>query len=29
LLMVTHDQRLFEAADRVVTLVDGRVADKH
>jgi putative ABC transport system ATP-binding protein len=29
LIMVTHDHRLFEAADRVITLVDGRVMDRH
>lgn len=27
ILMVTHDNRIFSAADRVVTMVDGRIAD--
>ena len=27
ILMVTHDNRIFSAADRIVTMVDGRIAD--
>jgi putative ABC transport system ATP-binding protein len=26
-VVVTHDQRVFEFADRIVTLEDGRVAE--
>jgi putative ABC transport system ATP-binding protein len=25
ILMVTHDQRIFRAANRIVTMVDGRI----
>ncbi len=27
ILMVTHDNRIFDVADRIIHMVDGRLAD--